>query len=128
MRMAMNCKFSEDELDSLMPLFNNKGFVDGTEFTLLFYRLRFDYRSKLLTARVAREKAGRENLVYTEKKKIEDKESKSMLKLLDNTTPADLESATNKLLEASVKYERLMPAAVQLDAFDCEYIPPHIFR
>lgn len=128
MRMGMNCKFTEQELESLMPLMDNNGFVDGTEFTLLFYRLRFDYRSKLLTDRVMREKKDRESLVYRAKKKIEDKEEKMQLQLAESFSDEDLSSAMNKLMEASVKYDRLMPGAVQLDAFECEYMTPTIFR
>ena len=55
----MNCKLSMEELDSLLPLFNNNGFVDGPEFILIFYRLRDDYRSKLLSDRVSRERNNR---------------------------------------------------------------------
>jgi hypothetical protein len=124
----MNCKLSADELDTLMPLFNNNGFVDGPEFVHIFYRLRDDYRSKLLSERVAKERKNRLAQKYFHTKVLEDLEQKVVIKLVDTHTEEDLASAKNKIMEAAVKYDRFMPGAVQLDAFECEQMKPHIFR
>lgn len=111
-----------------MPLFNNNGFIDGPEFILLFYRLRHDYRSKLLTDRVHRETKNRKLQKYQNDKVLEDMENKAVIKLTENFSEEDLKSANDKILEASVKYNRLLPGAVQLDAFECEFMKPHVFR
>jgi hypothetical protein len=124
----MNCKLSADELESLLPLFNNNGFVDGPEFILLFYRLRHDFRCKLLTERVAKEKKNRLTQKHRQEKLVEDLEQKVYIKLNDSFSEEELRSALSKLLEASVRYDRLTPGAVQLDAFECEFMRPHELR
>jgi len=128
LRGGMNCKLSADELDTLMPLFNNNGYVDGPEFVHIFYRLRDDYRSKLLSERVAKERKNRLAQKYYHTKVLEDLEQKVVIKLVDSYTEEDLASAKNKIMEAAVKYDRFMPGAVQLDAFECYQMKPHIFR
>jgi len=124
----MNCKLSVDELNSLMPHFDNKGFVDGSEFLLLFYKLRFDYRSKLLTERIAKENYLREQTLKTTEERAATWEQKNAIKVASEYTQKEYESAMEKLTEAAVKYDRLMPGAVQLNAFDCEYMQPHEFK
>ena len=124
----MNCKLSVEELDSLLPLFNNNGFVDGPEFILIFYRLRDDYRSKLLSDRVSRERNNRLAKKMHHVKIMEDLEQKVVINLPNEFTKDDLVSSKNKIMEAAVKYDRFMPGAVQLDAFECEFMKPHVFR
>lgn len=124
----MNCKLSPEELDSLLPLFNNNGYIDGPEFILLFYRLRDDYRSKLLSERVSRERKNRLAQKMHHSKVLEDLEQKVHIKLPDEFSESDLLSAKSKIVEAAVKYDRFMPGAVQLDAFECEFMKPHVFR
>ncbi len=128
LRSGMNCKLSIDEMDSLMPHFDNNGFVDGSEFLLLFYKLRFDFRSKLLTERIAKENAVRARTQITEQKRQEEWEQKNVIKLVSDFSAKDKESAYAKLTEAAVKSDRLMPGAVQLDAFECESMQPHEFK
>ena len=41
---------------------------------------------------------------------------------------ADYESAMAKLKDAAFIYDRLMPGAMQLDAFECEYMRPDEFK
>ena len=124
----MNCKLLVEELDSLLPLFNNNGFVDGPEFILIFYRLRDDYRTKLLSERVSRERKNRLAKKMHHTKIMEDLEQKVVINLPNEFTVDDLSSAKNKIMEAAVKYDRFMPGAVQLDAFECEFMKPHVFR
>lgn len=124
----MNCKLSVEELDELMPLFNNNGSVDGCEFILLFYRLRYEFRTKLLSERIARDKQARESQKFQKTKVLEIQEQKVLIKLTDDFTEEDLKSSMNKTVDAAVKYDRLMPGAVQLDAFECEFMAPNVFR
>jgi hypothetical protein len=56
----MDLKLSKEEFATLMPHWDNNGYVNGCDFILLFYRMRFEYRSKLLTTRIAKEKAYRQ--------------------------------------------------------------------
>lgn len=128
LRSGMNCKLSVEELDELMPLFNNNDSVDGCEFILLFYRLRYEFRSKLLSERIARDKQARESQKFQKTKVLEIQEQKVLIKLTDDFTEEDLQSSMKKTVDAAVKYDRLMPGAVQLDAFECEFMAPNVFR
>lgn len=128
LRSGMNCKLAPNELDALLPLFENDGEVDGCEFILLFYRLRYDHRSKLLSERVRRQRHAEKRMVEVQQKKNEKQETQIAIDLTDNFTEEDLQSAVKKIIDAAVKYDRLMPGAVQLDAFESEYMPPHVFR
>lgn len=124
----MDLKLTPQELDVLLPLFNNDGEVDGCEFILIFYRLRYEHRSKIFTARIVRQKRAKESQKYKQEKQLEEQEVKTHISLTDAFTTEDLDSAMKKVINAAVKYDRLMPGAVQLDAFDCEFMTPNVFR
>lgn len=124
----MDLKLSSQELDAILHLFNNDGDVDGCEFILVFYRLRYEQRSKLFSDRVARQKKARELQKIQKEKKLEELEVKTHITLTDAYGTEDLNSSMQKIVEAAVKYDRLMPGAVQLDAFDCEFMTPNVFR
>lgn len=127
-RAGMNLKLSSDELDSIIHLFDNNGNANGCEFILVFYRLRYEHRSKAFTERLIRQKRARESQKVQQEKMIQELEGKAHLSLVDDYTSEDLDSAMKKIIEAAVKYDRLMPGAVQLDAFDCEFMPPNVLR
>lgn len=127
-RVGMELKLTPQELDALMPLFNNDGDVDGCEFILIFYRLRYEHRSKVFTDRIVQQKKAKETIKYEQKKQLEDQEVKTHISLIDSYTTDDLDSAMQKIINAAVKYDRLMPGAVQLDAFDCDFMAPNVFR
>lgn len=124
----MNCKLTNEEFESVFPIFDNNGFVDGTEFILLFYRNRYDYRDRLLKARAETNRRRQQFEKAWKEKKQEDLENKRVLEPVDDYTPADEQSALQKLVDAAVKYDRLMPGAVPLDAFDIEKMNPGEFR
>lgn len=128
MHSGMNCKLTAPELDAILPLFNNEGTIDGCEFMVVFYRLRYEHRSNLLTERIATKKRMSESQKYQKLKQEEDLEQKVQITLTDNYTNEDLDSAMKKMVNASVNYDRLNVGAVQLDAFDCEYMQPNVFR
>jgi len=125
---GMNLKLSANELDSVIGLFENNGMVDGCEFTLIFYRLRYEHRSKVFTERVRTQRRIVERQKAAEEKILQELEVKTHISLLSEFEQADLDSAMKKIINAAVKYDRLMPGAVQLDAFDCEFMIPSVFR
>lgn len=128
LRSGMNCKLTEEELEAVMPLFDNNGFVDGCEFILLFCRLRYEHSSKLLTERIQKEKRIRNAQKQKQEKLKIELEQKNLITLTDSYTAKDLESATKLMMKAAYKYDRLMPGAVQLDAFECEFMQANVFR
>lgn len=62
------------------------------------------------------------------KKKQELDAKSKQAKVSYNYSEQDYKSALDKLLEAAVLYDRNMPGAVQLVAFDCEYMVPVEFK
>lgn len=127
-RVGMDLKLTPQELDVLLPLFNNDGDVDGCEFILIFYRLRYEYRSKVFTDRIYRQRRAKELHKMKHEKLLEELEVKTHVSLVDTFSSEDLDSSMKKVIEAAVKYDRLMPGTVQLDAFDCEYMAPNVFK
>lgn len=95
---------------------------------MIFYRLRYEQRSKVFTDRIVRQKRAKESQKYKQEKQLEEQEVKVHITLVDDFTSEDLDSAMKKVVNAAVKYDRLMPGAVQLDAFDCEFMSPHVFK
>jgi len=124
----MELKLTPQELDALMPLFNNDGDVDGCEFILVFYRLRYEHRSKIFSERIVQQKRAKDTIKFEQKKQLEELEGKTHIHLIDSFTTEDLDSVMQKIINAAVKYDRLMPGAVQLDAFDCDFMSPNVFR
>jgi hypothetical protein len=128
LKSGMNCKFSNEEFESILPIFDNHGFVDGTEFIMLFYRMRYEYRSRLLKSRAETNRRHRELEKVLKEKQLEEYENKRILELVTDFTEEDEKNAVIKLVNAAVKYDRLMPGAVPLDAFDVEKMNPGEFR
>lgn len=128
-RGGLNCRLSSEEMNLLMPHFDNNGFVNGCEFILLLYRLRFEFRSRLLTDKIAKEKqfmAKEKEWLSKRQAEIEEKSNKA--KISFEYTPNDHRQAMEIVTEAAFRYDRAMPGTVQLEAFECEYLEPAIFK
>ncbi len=128
LRAGMNVKLSNEEFSAIFPLLENNGKVNGCEFILLFYRFRYEHRSKLLTERVEIEKKHRTLVKAMHRQQQESLEKKRHLELVTDYSEQDLQSALAKIVEAAVKYDKMMPGAVPLDAFVAEYMNPGEFR
>jgi len=129
LRTGMNCRLSAEEMDLLLPHFENKGMVDGCEFILFFYRIRFEYKDKLLKERIAKEKLSRQKEEeFSQKRQAEIEAKSSNFRVSFDFTPEHEKSAMIKVTEAAFRYDRLMPGTVQLDAFECEYMTPKQFN
>lgn len=59
LKIGLGCRLTLDELETLMPLYSSNGKVDGYEFILTFYHLRFKNRDspqrRLRTSQSAKE-------------------------------------------------------------------------
>jgi hypothetical protein len=82
----------------------------------------------VFTDRIVQQRRAKETMKFEQKKQLEEQEVKTHVHLTDSFTTKDLDSAMQKIINAAVKYDRLMPGAVQLDAFDCDFMPPNVFR
>lgn len=118
LRSGMDCKLSHDEFAAVRPLFDNRGLIDGSEFILLFYRLRYEMRAKELTERVQYEKRNREELKIQQEKRRQEMGARKQLDMVDDYTPDDLKSAIHKLREGAVRYDKYMPGSTPIDAFN----------
>lgn len=128
LRAGLDCKLTNDELETVMPLFNNNGLVDGSEFLLLFYRLRYEHRATSLTERVTKDKKFYEELKAEQQKKKTDLTMKKNVALPSSFTVEDLKSAKDKMIMAAMSYDKTMPGAIPLDAFNVERLNAGEFR
>lgn len=62
------------------------------------------------------------------KKKASLLEEKNSLKVSYNYTEEEYQSAMHKLTEAAWKYDKTMPGAPNLDAFEAKYMEPHVLK
>lgn len=125
-RVGLNCKLNIYEMDALFPCFNNEDMVDGCEFTLLLYKLRFDHRAKILSDRIEAEKIYSSKEQNRELRRLEEIEAKNQLKVSSDWNETHKKSILSKITEAAVIYDRTQPGTVQLDAFECEFMPPEV--
>jgi hypothetical protein len=128
LRSGFNCKLTTEEFAAIYPLIEYNGLVNGCEFIMIFYRCRYEHRNKLLTERVSIEKKNRELRRAVMQQKQESMEKKRFLELIPDTTEEDLQSVMKKIIDAAVKYDRMMPGAVPLDGFDADTLSPSEFR
>eukprot|EP00981_Chlorochromonas_danica_P008347 scaffold2136_cov170-Ochromonas_danica.AAC.1 len=148
--VGMNCKLSHDEFQAILPLIQNDvaggggggGGVDGSEFLLWFFRMRFDHRARYLTERIVYDKKRYESYLKEEKDSLFKSPSstatttttttataaKPSVTLVMDYTPEDLHNAEEKMKEAAVRYDRLMPGASPLDGFNVESLDSMEFR
>ena len=129
LKIGVNCKMSDDELTSLMVHFQRDGQVDGTQFSLFFYRLRSEYKNQLRSDLLAHNRRANElRKAEEETLRIEADRKNSSGKVDYDFTLADKASAFDKIREAAFRYDRLMPGTVQLDAFDVASMAPLVFK
>ena len=127
-RTGLNCHLSKAELDALLPLFENDGSVDGFEFVITFFHLRFEYKGMVDKKLVEHNRRYAQAAAEEETKRLEKFAEKYAVKLRKTTTEEDLQAAIDKLADAAFKYDRMAPGAIPLDAFNCESMRPEDFR
>lgn len=128
LRTAMNVRYTRPEMDMLMTVIGKNGYVNGPEFLQLFFRMRFDKREEILKARIKSERAARKTMKERKERKELLLERGAEIKLVTDFTEEDTNSVLDKVTEASVKYDRMMPGTVGTDAFEVEYMSPSVFK
>ena len=128
LRGGMNLNLTKEEFDTVRPHWDNGGYVNGCDFILFFYRLRFEYRSRLLTERIAKEKAYRQKDANFAAARLKEIESKSVVRISFDFKPSDMQSALEKVRVAAWKFDKQGNGAANLDAFDCEYLTAENFK
>ena len=131
LRSGMNCRLTEKEFDSLMPHFENKqkpNCVNGCDFILLFYQIRFEHRAKLLTDRIDKEKKYMmKDKLFLEKRRA-GIESKNKIEVDVEFSEVDKKNAKEKVRLAAWKFEKGGPGAPDLSGFDCLSLDPAAFK
>ncbi len=131
LRSGMNCRLSQMEFDTLMPHFENDskpGFINGCDFILLFYRIRFEYRGELLTERIRKEAQFRaKDKEFLEKRRAEIA-NKNKIKVSFKFLEKHRRDALEKVRVAAFKYDKGAPGAPDLSGFDCMYLTPDAFK
>jgi hypothetical protein len=89
--------------------------------------LSFQHKSKLKSDLIALNRIKKENKLAEEENNKLEQENKKSLKIT-SFTEADKTNALDKVKEAAFRYDRLMPGAVQLDAFEVQYMEPFMFK
>lgn len=128
LKSGINCKLSDEELTSLMTDFERDGLIDGTKFCLFFSRLRYELKSKLQSDLLANRRKMKE-MQRAEEIALKSESAKMKVDIsMVEFTEDEKRTALDKIKEAAYKYDRLMPGAVQLDAFEAKSMLPIDFK
>ena len=134
LRVGLDCKLKEDELNALLPLVSanteddKSKIVDGRKFLLMFIRIRTDHREKLQQDKIANDKRAKDI------ERAQDMISSTAVpkgpvyKADMEYSKADMISAKKKITEAAAKYDKNMPGAPSLDAFERAFMDPSEFK
>jgi len=113
-----------------MPILDKQknGTIDGTEFILLFYKIRFEVRNKALSEHLIANRKPHILVAEKDRGKNEEADSASKAIMSFDFTADDQVTALQKLAGAAATHDRLMPGSSQLSAFDSEYLTPVQFK
>ena len=130
LRRVFNMKLTPPELGALMHAFDDDG--DGTincaEFTKNFSKMGFAERELELKEYHEKQKRAEEIRRERERQQKEEQARKNALQVAFDYSAADFDSAIAKLTEAAWKYDKNMPGAVSLSAFQGMEMEPHVFK
>ena len=130
LRRVFNLKISAGELGVLMHTFDDDG--DGTincaEFTKNFLKMGFIERENEIRNWNKKQAIANERRMEQERKKQEALAKYNSSKVNYEFSEADFESAIEKLTEAAWKYDKNMPGAVSMVAFEGKSMEPHVFK
>lgn len=131
LKLTFNLKVDRAELGAILKEFNpnlEDSLIPASEFLRYFLRLGLDARDK------ARAEQRQKQLELTQQaeqeslKKLNEATQKLNLEVDYNFSEAAEECAKEKLLAASMKYDRHATGAVSLDGFECESLEPAAFK
>lgn len=131
LKLTFNLKVDRAELGAILKEFNpniEDTLIPASEFLRYFLRLGFDARDKARTEQ--RQKQLEQSLLAEQEsvKKLTEAGAKMSLEVDYNFSETAEDSAKEKLLVASTKYDRYGPGAVALDGFECESLDPAAFK
>ncbi|CAE7718908.1 unnamed protein product, partial [Symbiodinium microadriaticum] len=104
------------------------GTINCAEFTKNFSKMGFAERELELKEYHEKQKHAEEMRRERERKKQEEQDRKNALQVTFDYSEADFDSAIAKLTDAAWKYDKNMPGAVSLSAFQGMEMEPHVFK
>ena len=130
LKIGLGCKLSLKELDALMPHFDNDGYVNGSAFLLLFTRIRSELRDKAQQEQIANKQRARAiDAAFNMSVEVEEPAAPADSEPVDfDYSPAEKKTAISKLTDAAANYDKNMPGAVQLQAFEGASLTPGEFK
>lgn len=132
-KLTFNLKVDRDELGAILTAYDaeineTNSVINASGFLKYFLRLGIDGRHKEKAAQRHRQASMTEAALEEQAKKAKAAAEKMLMSVDYNFTPSDELNATNKLRDASTKYDKASPGAVALDGFECESLNPGQFR
>jgi Ca2+-binding EF-hand superfamily protein len=107
---------------------NGDGVITCEEFTKVFLHMGFVEREKELKEAIEKQKRAEARRLQAEEEKRLALENKNSLKVSFTFTEEEMQSAMRKLTEAAWRYDKLMPGAPCLDAFESQYMEPVVLK
>lgn len=107
---------------------NGDGMITCEEFSKVFLHMGFVEREKELKDAIEKQKAAEARRLQKEEEKRIALENKNALKVSSAFTEEEMASAKRKLTEAAWRYDKLMPGAPCLDAFEAQYMEAHVLK
>ena len=102
--------------------------IDSKIFLIRFAKLGTEAREKARFAFLDKQRVVREDAEREKARKKRLAEQKLVLDVDNFFTESDRQSAIDKLIKASAKYDKNSPGCMGLDAFDAAYLTPLEFR
>ena len=112
-----------------MPIsVNGDGVITCEEFTKVFLHMGFVEREKELRDAIDKQKRADAKRLQAEEDKRRALEDKQSLKVSYAYTEEDMQTAMVKLTDAAWRYDKTMPGAPCLDAFEKRRMEPHVLK
>jgi Ca2+-binding EF-hand superfamily protein len=107
---------------------NSDGVITCEEFTKVFINMGFEERDKELKAAIEKQKRYEKRQQEHETAKVRELASRNAMKVSYEYSEEESQSAMEKLLDAAWRYDKNMPGAPSLNAFEMYSMEPHIFK
>jgi Ca2+-binding EF-hand superfamily protein len=130
LKRVFNLNTDPKELGALITYFDKGEIheIDCADFLIEFVRLGSEERSRQKKEYLKYQKSKELQRKMRAEMREKEAEMKNNLKLENEFSEDDFNSAMKKMTTAAFYYDRSSPGAVQLDAFDAEAMLPHIFK
>lgn len=123
-------RITPPELGALMAYFDKEGegVINCAEFLVQFFRTGVEERARRSQLWRRYDEKMIEKRRQAQLQKEQELEAKTNAKVQTDFTEEDFQSGISKLTEAAIKHDRNSTSAVGLGSFECESMPPLVFK